>query len=307
MQIVITGATGLIGSALTRNLRESGYKIIALTRDPAKSEAIQEANIEYVKWDGTTSSGWAKYVENADVVVNLAGANLVDKLWTSKVKRVILDSRIYAGKAVLQAIMRAKKKPKLLIQASATGYYGSRGDNELTESSKKGVGFLSDVCQQWEDSTKMVEAHGVRRVVVRTGVVLAKDSKIISMLRLPFRLFLGGHPGSGKQWFSWIHLQDVVNSFNFFIQRQDLKGVFNVCAPEPVQMRKYFETYGNLLDRPSWIHPPSFIFKIILGDLAKEGILTSQRVLPIKLKKAGYKFKFPKINSSLKNCLKSKT
>jgi uncharacterized protein (TIGR01777 family) len=307
LQVLITGATGLIGSALTRNLRESGYKIIALTRDPTKSAAIKEANIEYIKWDATTSSGWAKHVENSEVIINLAGANLADRLWTSEYKRVILDSRLYAGKAVLQAIMRAKNKPRLLIQASAIGFYGSSSDREIAETSGKGFGFLSDVCQQWENSTKMVENQGVDRIVARLGVVLSKDSKIVSNLRLPFRLFLGGHPGSGKQWFSWVHLDDVVSSFNFFIKRQDLKGIFNVCAPEPVQMKKYFEIYGNLLERPSWIHPPSFILKIILGDLAKEGILSSQRVLPMKLRKAGYKFKFSRINLALKNCLKWKS
>ncbi|MFQ5584382.1 MAG: NAD-dependent epimerase/dehydratase family protein, partial [Calditrichia bacterium] len=189
LRVIVTGATGFIGSALTRNLRESGHQVIALTRDLRKTEAMQEANIEYVQWDGTTSSGWARYAEGADAIINLAGANLAEGRWTSNRKRLILDSRVSAGRAVLQAIMRAKSKPKLLIQASATGYYGSRGDEDLTENSRKGFGFLAEVCEQWENSTKLSEAQGVRRVIIRTGVVLGKGAKIFSMLRFPFRLF----------------------------------------------------------------------------------------------------------------------
>jgi uncharacterized protein (TIGR01777 family) len=303
LRILITGAIGFIGSALTRNLVDSGHEVIALTRKLAKNQPLSEQNVTYIEWDATTSRGWVNNLEGSDVIINLAGANLSEIPWSAKVKRTILESRVNTGKAIVQAIMRVKHKPKLLIQQSASGFYGSRGDQSLTELSKKGRGFLADVCEQWENSTKMVVPHGLRRVILRTGVVIGRGAKFLNLTRIPFLMFVGGHPGDGNNWIPWIHLDDVVNVIQFLIDNGDKRDIFNLSAPESVNMKQFFKQYGEVLNRSSWLHPPEFALKFVLGDMAKEMIFVSQRMIPQRLIDSGYKFIFPELKPALQQAL----
>lgn len=299
MKVIITGATGFIGRALSENLVAVENQVIALSRNRDQAESVLGNKVTCAEWDGTTSSGWANFVEDSDVIVNLAGANLSSKIWTSSYKKEIWDSRVNSGRAVVQAVIRAKHKPRLVIQASAIGYYGSTGDEVLNENSLKGSGFLSDLVQAWEGSTKEIEAYGVKRIIIRSGVVLGKDVALLSILKIPFKLYVGGYAGSGKQWLSWIHLEDEVRIIRFLIDNPHIGGKVNLVSPEPVKMKEFAQTTGKVLKRPSWTKAPAFLMKLVLGDMAKETILASQKIFPKKLLESGYQFKYPNLEPAL--------
>lgn len=299
MRVIITGATGFVGRALSQNLLESGYEVVALSRSQEKAESILGDKVICIEWDATTSSGWANFAENAEAIINLAGANLSGKYWTSSYKKQMWDSRVNAGGAIVQAVMRAKKKPKVLIQASAVGYYGSQGDDELDESSRKGSGFLSDLVGEWEASTRAVENYGVRRVCVRSGVILGEASMILSWMKLPFKFYIGGYPGSGNQWVSWIHREDEIKIIRFLMDHPQVSGVVNSAAPNPVRMKEFAQSMGKVLHKPTWTKAPEFALKLALGDMAKETVLVSQKVLPDRLLELDYKFVFPNLEPAL--------
>lgn len=303
MRVIVTGATGFVGKVLNNNLLDSGYEVVGLSRNKKKAQSILGDKIAILEWDGTTSSGWASATENADAIVNLAGANLSSRYWTASYKKELWDSRVNAGKAIVQAIMRAKHKPKILIQASAMGYYGSRKDETLDELSSKGKGFLSNLVEAWEASTERVEALGVRRVVIRSSVVLGRGSIITSLLRIPFKLFMGGYPGDGKQWFSWIHIEDHIRVIRFSLENSNIKGIINLASPEPVKMKEFCRVYGKILRRPAWARVPSIALKLALGDMARETILVSQKIFPKKLLEIGYQFKYPNLEPALSDSL----
>lgn len=292
-----------MGKALTSRLLQSGYEVVALSRSQEKAQSILGDKVKCVEWDGTTSSGWAKFTEGAEAIVNLAGANLSSQYWTPSYKKEIRDSRVNAGRAIVQAVMRSREKPKRVIQASAVGYYGSRDDDVLDESSAKGTGFLSDLVKEWEASTETVETYGVSRVCIRSGVILGKGSILLSRLRLPFQLYGGGYPGSGRQWLSWIHLQDEVQIIEFLINHPEIQGAVNLTSPEPVRMKQFTRTFGKLLNRPSWIRIPGFALRLVFGEMAKEMLLAGQKVIPNRLLEVGYKFKFPTLEPALAESL----
>lgn len=299
MKVIITGATGFVGKALSSNLVASGWEVIALSRSQKKGQSVLGDKATIIEWDGTTPSGWANAIENADAIINLAGANLSSRYWTSSYKKELWDSRINAGRAVVQAVMRAKRKPKILIQASAIGYYGSRKEETLDERSEKGEGFLADLVQAWEASTEAVEAQGVRRLVFRSGVILGKGSTITSLLRLPFKLYGGGYPGNGKQWFSWIHIEDQIRIIRFSMENSNSMGIVNLASPEPVKMKEFCSLFGKVLHRPVWMRIPAIALKLALGDMARETVLTSQKIFPKKLLETGYQFKYPNLEPAL--------
>jgi len=298
MRVIILGATGFIGRTLSQSLVEEGYEVIALTRSQNRGREILGDQVKIVEWDGKSAEGWEKYVEGAYAIVNLIGENLASGRWTKERKKSILESRLKAGKAVSMAIQLAQSKPKVVIQASAIGYYGSRSDEILDESSDPGEGFLSEVTVKWEDSTKEIEPQ-VRRVIIRTGPVLGCEGGILSRLIRPFRFFVGGPPGSGKQWFSWIHLDDEVGAIRFLMEREDLQGVFNLTAPEQLMMKDFYHTLGKAMRRPSWLPVPGFVLRLLFGEMAQETILSGQKVVPMRLMKAGYEFVYPKAEAAL--------
>jgi uncharacterized protein len=302
--IIISGATGFIGKALSRDLAESGYDIAVLTRDREKAKAQFRDKAIIAEWDGQTSQGWLELASRASAIINLAGENIGAGRWTKKRKQLILGSRLNAGRAVVDAVRGALAKPKTVIQASAVGYYGPREDEPLDESAAAGEGFLADTVRQWELSTQEVEDAGVRRVVIRSGLVLGKDGGVLPTFLRPFRLFLGGPLGTGKQWFSWVHWKDEVGAIRFLVEREDLHGVFNLVSPQSLTMKEFARTLGRVIRRPSWFRVPAFLLRLLFGEMAKETLLAGQKVLPDALLKAGYKFQYPEIEAALRDILR---
>lgn len=310
MRIIITGGTGLIGQELTANLTADGHDVIVLTRDPSKVTDLPK-NARAEKWDARTSQGWGHLADGADAVVNLAGESIAGddlpsilfKRWSPDYKRAIKESRLQVGQAVMEAIRAAKQKPRVLIQSSAVGYYGSRGDEELTESSGPGNDFQAEVCQAWEASTAEAEALGVRRAIIRTGVVLDSAGGSLPVIVLPFKFFAGGPLGNGQQWFPWIHIEDEVDAIRFLIENPNASGAFNLCAPFPVRNAELSRLIGKLMGRPAFMPAPAFAMQLVLGEKAVV-VLGSQRQVPRHLQQLGFQFKYPKAEAALKDLLK---
>jgi hypothetical protein len=314
MKIIISGGTGLIGSALADNLARDGHQVILLSRNPQAQAEKLPAGVEIVAWDGRSSAGWGQMVDGADAVVNLAGesiagdsmAALIFKRWTPERKQRLRTSRLDAGKAMVEAIEKAKVKPRVLVQASAVGYYGSRGDEVLTEESRLGDDFLALICKDWEASTAPVESMGVRRVIIRSpGVVVSTKGGAFPFMLLPFKLFLGGRLGSGKQWFSWVHIKDEVKAIRFLIERPDATGAFNLAAPQATTNGEFSKILGKVMGRPSIIPVPAFALKLLFGSKAAI-LLVSTRQVPEKLNKLGFVFDFPTAEQTIADVLGKK-
>ncbi len=303
MRIIITGATGFIGNYLSKLLLEQNYEIVVLTRNASKARKNFGSMVKCVEWDAKTNNGWQAYAEGAYAIINLAGAGIADNLWTESYKKQILESRVNATKAVVMAIEAANEKPKVLLQGSATGIYASRSDELLDESSAKGDSFLADVVDEWEAAAKSVEKMGVRVCYLRTGVVLGKDEGILKKLSLPFKLFVGGTPGSGKQWFSWIHIEDEVNIIFHLLKNDGAEGVYNLVSPDPLRMADFCQQMGSVINRPSWIPVPAFMLKLVMGQMAEETALVSQRILPRRLMENGFRFSYPSLKPALQDLL----
>jgi uncharacterized protein (TIGR01777 family) len=303
MNVVITGATGFIGRALCKQLVKAGHQVVGLSRYPAKGRELLGDRVTVVGWDGKNAQGWAKHADGARAIVNLAGDNISSGRWTQAKKQRILQSRLDAGKAVVEAVTQAQRKPRVVIQSSGIGYYGSRSDEVVDESSSAGASFLSEVAQEWEASTKEVQSLGTRHVIIRTGVVLGTDGGALPRLLKPFRLFVGGPLGSGKQWFPWIHHDDEVGAIRFLIEHEYLSGAFNLCAPEPLTMKDFCRTLGEVMDRPSWFAVPSFLLGLIFGEMAREVLVAGQRAMPRRLLRAGYEFRCLDAKSALQQIL----
>lgn len=304
MGIIITGGTGLIGGKLASSLGRDGHEVFILSRNPHQSESMPKT-VSYHVWDGKTAQGWGHLVEKADAIINLAGAsiagdNFLPSRWTPERKKVILHSRLDAGRAIVEAVQNATNKPKVLIQASAVGYYGTHEMSvDLTEKSPSGNDFLADTCRRWEASTADVEALGVRRAIIRTGIILDRDGGTLPRLSLPFKLFVGGPIGSGKQPMPWIHIDDEIRAIRFLLERDDLQGAFNLSAPNVVTNREMATALGQALSRPSFFPTPAFAFELMFGELAV--LLTEgQKTLPQRLLEQGFNFTYNEINDALK-------
>ena len=307
MRVVITGGSGLIGGALARHLGASGYDAVVLTRNVSRVGPLPPGVWAH-EWDGLTAKGWTELLDEETSIVHLAGESIASGRWTEERKRRIRDSRVLSGKAVAEAIRQAPRKPRALLQGSAVGYYGPRGDEEILEGQPPGRGFLADVCVDWEVSTAEVESLGVRRVILRTGVVLAKEGGALPRMALPFRLLAGAPLGSGRQWLPWIHLADEVGAIRFLLEREDAQGPFNLVAPKPVTNRDFGDVLERVLRRPSPLQAlglgvPAPVFRAMLGEMA-DAVLQSQRVIPSRLLQLGYPFRFPDLDSALRDLLK---
>jgi uncharacterized protein len=300
MKVVITGGTGLIGRTLAEDFAKDGHEVYVLSRSIPNDQNVQDG-IKRVKWDGRTAKGWGHYVDGADAVVNLAGENLSAGRWTEKRKRAILQSRIDAGQAVVEAFEQASQKPPVLVQASAVGRYGINPPDVVDETSSFGSDFLSGVCRQWEESTKSVERMGVRRVVIRMGVVLSDQGGAFPRLILPFKFFVGGALGTGKQWLSWVHLQDEVRAIRFLIEQPAVIGPFNISA-EPVTNQEFARIAGSVMHRPAFFSAPAFVIRTLFGEMSTV-ILDGQRVSSAKLQNLGFSYNFPDVESALKDLI----
>jgi len=294
-RILVTGGTGFIGSALCAELAAAGYEVVVLSRS-ATGEAPE--GIRRVRWDARSADGWRNEAEGAAALINLAGDNIGEGRWTERKKRAIRQSRLEAGRAVAAAFDAVKKRPGVLVQASAIGWYGDRGDEPLDEDSRPGSGFLPSIGREWEDSTAAVESLGVRRVVLRTGVVLGRGG-MLARAAVPFRLFAGGIPGNGKPWISWIHLGDVVRAIRFLVEKADARGAYYLTAPMPVRSAEFYRALGRTLRRPVWAPVPGALLRLAFGEMARELMLSGQRVLPKHLIEAGFNFEYGELGAAL--------
>lgn len=302
MRILITGGTGLIGSALSRSLVEGGDEVTILTRSPERQQAQAQEGVVFKKWDGETVANWGQLVSNVDAIVNLAGAGIAEGRWTLARKEQIRESRISSGQALVSAIQDSETVPKLLIQSSAVGYYGPGDEQEITEEASPGSDFLASVCKGWEASTEQVETLGVRRVVIRTGVVLSAKGGALPRMTLPFRLFAGGPLGSGSQYFPWIHIDDEVAAIRFLLANGEASGPFNLAAPNPPTNKEFVRHLGHVMGRPSLMPTPSFALRALFGEMSTV-LLDGQRAVPSRLQEAGYQFIFPDPVAALRDLL----
>lgn len=295
MKIAVTGATGFVGSRLVERLQEEGHQILILTRNPTKVKP--NPNVEIVGYTPIKSGDWQQKLSGCDAVVNLAGAPIAEERWTPERKQEILDSRQLGTRYIVEAIAQSNPKPSVLINSSAIGYYGTSETASFDESSPAGDDFLAEVCQGWENEANQVKNSGTRLVILRTGIVLGKGGAIAKMIA-PFKLFAGGPIGTGRQWFSWIHREDLVNLIIEAIKRPDIEGVLNATAPNPVRMNELSQTLGEVMNRPSWLPVPSFALELLLGDGAKV-VLEGQQVLPKKAQSYNFQYQYPTVKAAL--------
>jgi len=299
MKVVIAGGTGFIGAALARQLALGRHQIIVLTRDLSRAKA-QLGNIcECVQWDAEHSSDWEQVLNGSDAIVNLAGASVADARWTDARKRVLVDSRLHATKALASALTRTVSKASVLINASGIGFYGACDDRVLDERADRGKGFLADLSAVWEAEANSVQALGVRVVCLRIGLVLEKDGGALPRMALPFRLFAGGPVMPGTQWVSWIHRADLVGLIEWAMINPNVSGPMNIVAPNSVTMHEFCRTLGAVLNRPSWLPVPEFIVKVLLGELGSV-MTTGQRVMPRVAQSGGYPFQYPQLKEALR-------
>ena len=300
---IISGATGFIGRILCSHLVEEGYEVVALSRNIDKGRETLGSQVKVIKWDAQRAEGWVQFADGAFAIINLAGDNIGSGRWTQEKKQRILQSRLNSGRAVVDAVEQARNKPKVVIQASGIGVYGDRGDERCDESTPLGTGFLPEVGRQWEASTQGVTDFGVRHVVIRTGVVLGKNEGFLQRNMLPFRLFCGGHFGSGTQWLSWIHIDDEVRAIQFLMENEKAQGVFNLDAPNPLTSKEFAKTLGRVMRHPAWLPVPGFLLKIALGEMAQGLILSGQRGVSKRLSDLGFIFNYPELESALREIL----
>jgi hypothetical protein len=301
MRVLITGGSGLIGQALADSLAGDGNEVMILSRRPERVTGLP-AGVSAKWWDGHTTEGWDPLVDGTDAIINLAGENISSGRWTDKRKRDILESRLNAGRAIVQAVEAATRKPRVAVQASGVGYYGPCGDEEITEETPPGHDFLAQVAVAWEASTAPLEALGLRRVVIRTGVVLSTAGGALPRMLLPFRLFAGGRLGTGRQWFPWIHIADEVRAIRFLIENETATGPFNLTAPVPLSNAEFSRLLGEQLRRPALIPIPGFILRLLFGEVATV-LLDGQRAIPQRLLQLGFTFQFPEADLALRDLL----
>lgn len=300
MRVIITGGTGLIGRALAADLLKDDHEVIVLSRRPERATNLP-TGMRVERWDARTAEGWGALIGGADAIVNLAGATIAG-LWSASRKRRIRDSRLNAGRAVVEAIQRASVKPSVVIQASGVGYYGPRSDELITEESTSGDDFLGRLAVEWEASTASVEPLGVRRVIIRSGAVLSTKGGALPPLLLQFRLFAGGPLGSGRQWLPWIHMIDEVRAIRFLIEHESAQGPFNLSAPTPLTNADFGRVLARVMRRPSLVHVPAFAIQLLLGEMSTI-LLDGQRAIPRRLQDLGFTFRFPDAETALRDLL----
>ncbi len=299
MKIVLAGATGFIGQALVKQLHGRGDEVVVLSRSGSGGDGPYREGVRYVAWDGKRQGPWSAEIDGADAVVNLAGGSIGGGRWTVARKEMLLRSRVDPTHALVLACRQAARPPRVFVNASAVGYYHPTGDAPVTEADPPGEGFLADVARQWEETAGGVEASGVRLVITRIGVVLGPGGGALERMLLLFRSFVGGPLGSGRQWFPWVHLDDVVGAMIFAIDTPSVSGPVNVVAPEPVTNATFMKELGAAMHRPSWLPVPSGLLRLALGEMSVL-ILGGRPVVPAKLLEAGYRFVCPRLAPTLR-------
>jgi uncharacterized protein (TIGR01777 family) len=301
MKIAVFGGTGFVGSRLVEKLHSENNHVIIFTRDAQKANR-QFSGLEIVKYTPLESGDWQEKVSGCDGVINLAGQPIADSKWTSDYKQKILQSRELGTRKIVEAIKQANHKPQVLVNSSAIGYYGTSETAVFDENSAAGNDFLAEVCQKWETEAEKVTDLGVRLVILRTGIVLGKEGGALAKMLTPFQIFAGGPLGTGNQWFSWIHRDDLVNLFITALKQENMTGTFNATAPYPVRMNELCKTLGQVMNRPSWLPVPGFALQLLLGEGAQV-VLEGQQVLPKQAQAMGFQYKYPELKSALTQIL----
>ena len=292
MKILVTGSTGLVGTALVKSLASDGHTACRLR---VRAESIWRGIPEAGELDGAGVG--------PDAVVNLAGASIAGGRWTDKRKHLLRTSRIATTRALVKALAKMNARPRVLVSASAIGIYGDRGDEVLAEESKPGTDFLAGLAREWEAEAMKAEALGIRVVLARFGIILAKQGGALAKMLLPFKLGVGGRLGSGKQWMSWITLADVVGIIRFAIENSVARGAINVVSPGAIQNAKFTKVLAKVLHRPALFPAPAFALRLALGEMADALLLSSQRVAPQRLQQLGYSFAYPELSAALRAVL----
>lgn len=298
MKILISGASGLVGTHLIPTLEANGHEIFRLVR-----KAPQAA--DEIQWDAEKgfSDGERAKLENFDAVIHLAGDNIASENWSDEKKRRIRDSRVVGTRVLVDALKKTQNPPKIFVSAAATGFYGNREDEVLTEDSAKGTGFLAEIGDAWETEAKKAQEFGARVVLPRIGIVLTKDGGALEKMLTPFKFGVGGRVGSGKQWMSWIALEDLISIFHFALENENLRGIINAVAPNPVTNEEFTKTFGKVLNRPTILPVPEFAIKLMFGEMGETLLLQGARVLPKRLPEHGFEFKFPNLEAAMKTAL----
>jgi len=293
MHILLTGGTGLIGRQLCRHWLSQGHRLTVLSRSPGKVAKICGAQVRGIALFEDLGQ------EPVDAIINLAGAPIADRLWTSRRKALLWSSRITLTETMLAWLESREQKPQVLISGSAIGWYGDGGERELTEKSAPVIDdFASQLCIAWEETAQRAEALGMRVIFVRTGLVLSAEGGFLSRLLLPFKLGLGGPLGSGRQWMPWIHIKDQIALIDFLLHQKNASGPYNACAPKPVRNREFAKTLGNVLHRPAFMPMPALALKVGLGELSSL-LLGGQKAMPARLLEAGFIFQFTDLRAAL--------
>lgn len=305
MRVAITGATGFVGSRLVEKLQEGKHQVLVLTRAPERARRVFPTaafpDVEIQTYSPLTSGTWQQKISGCDGVVNLAGAPIAESRWTPERKQEILDSRQIGTQKIVEAIAQANPKPTVLVNSSAIGYYGTSETKTFEETSAAGDDFLAQVCQAWESEAEKVKNSEVRLVILRTGIVLGMGGALAKMLT-PFRMFAGGPLGSGRQWFSWIHRDDLVNLILKALTQSDIVGVLNATSPHPVRMSEFCHVLGEIMHRPSWLPVPDFALEMLLGDAAQV-VLEGQQVLPKRTQSYGFAYQYPTVKQAVEEIL----
>jgi len=309
MKIAIAGATGFVGQHLVQRLHQDAHSLVVLTRNPNQARAqfakligAGGASLEIVGYSPKAGGEWQRAISGCDAVVNLAGAP-IDQRWSPEWKHEIFESRQLSTRLIVEAIAKAEQKPPVLINTSAIGYYGTSETATFDETSPPGKDFLASVCETWEGEAQKVKENGTRLAILRFGIVLGNGGAIRKML-LPFQFFAGGPIGSGRQWFSWIHIDDVVGLIRAAIEQPSYDGVYNATAPNPVRMSALCQTLGEVMQRPSWLPVPAFALELLLGEGAQV-VLEGQQVLPRRALDLGYQFAYASVKPALADVVKS--
>jgi uncharacterized protein len=297
MKVAITGATGLVGSRLVEKLLAQGDEVLVLTRNANAAQA-KFPTAQVVQYRPLENGDWQKSIEGCQAVVNLAGEPIAEKKWTVEQKKTILDSREIGTQKIVMAIEQATNKPQVLVNASAIGYYGPSETATFDETSPPGQDFLAEICQKWETAAHQTS---VRSVIFRFGIVLGNGGALSKMIPA-FKMFVGGPIGSGNQWFSWIHVDDVVAMILASMQDSNMSGTFNATAPQPVKMKTLCEQLGAVMSRPSWMPVPGFVLETMLGEGATV-VLEGQQVLPKGMIDRGFTFQYPELKKALSACI----
>lgn len=303
MKIVITGATGFIGRHLSDALVKRGDRVIALTRNPERATKLLPPPVSLLRWNTDEPETLSRELSDCNAVVNLAGENLSAGRWTEQRRKALLQSRLDAIHAIGSSLPARITKPLAIIQGSAVGFYGPRGEEALVEDETVGTGYLAEIAATCERTAIALARPGIRVVSIRTGIVLGRTGGFLPLLLLPIRLWVGGFPGTGAQWLSWIHIEDEVRAIIHLIDHTDMEGVFNLTAPEPLPMRNFVKEAGGVLHRPVWFPLPAPLLRIVFGEMADEALLTGQRAIPSRLREAGFVFNFKTAASALRNLL----